>query len=131
MGLCQHDEPDRRRNREQESQSHGFGEFVTKSVHLIGDHQPRQQWQCDRAERNAEQPQRQLHEPKRDRQPEDRSVAKRRCEYRIDENVELRGAGRDHRRTHQQQNGLYTGVAPAHIRAKTIADAGEPRKLHK
>ena len=41
-----------------------------------------------------------------------------RGEHGIDQHIELRGAGGDHRRPHEQQNGFHTCVTPAKIRRK-------------
>ena len=52
--LGQHHQADGAGNRHQERQPHTARQLATKRRHIVGDHQSRQQRQCDRTERDPE-----------------------------------------------------------------------------
>ncbi len=77
------------------------------------------------------QPQRQLHQPECDGQPEDRTVAQMRGKDRVDQHVELRGTRGDDRRAHQREHGGDPGITPVEIGAVTKSQPMQVRELHR
>ena len=73
--LGEHDESDARRDGQQECQAHAAGQLGAERQHVAGGGHARQQRQRHGAERDAEHPERQLHQPKGHGQPEGRPVA--------------------------------------------------------
>ena len=58
------------------------------------------------------------------------AIAELRGEHRIYQHIELRGACGDHRRAHEQEDGLDPRIAPTEIQVEAIAGACQGGQLH-
>src|SRR5437867_10413087 len=73
--FCQNDQPDRGRNREQHHEPHGVRKSAAKLGRITESRTPGNQRQRNRRDGDAENSERQLHQPERNVQPSHRSVA--------------------------------------------------------
>ena len=120
--LGQNDQPDRGRNREQHHQPHRMRERAAKFDLVAERGAAGNEWKRNRGNGDAENPQRQLHEAKRNVQPGHRAVAERRGESAVHRDVHLHGAGRDGGRPHQRENCAHPGIAPIEVGPETKTD---------
>ena len=79
----------------------------------------------DGRDRDAENSERKLHEPKGNVEPGDWAVAQRRGEAAVHGDVYLHRAGRDRGRTHQRQDLAHAGIAPVEVEPETKTDVRE------
>ena len=82
-----------------------------------------------RAERDPQQPGRELHEPVGIVQPGNATVAEEGCDYRVDQEAHLGHGNADHGRSHQQENPPHSGVREREPRPWQHADFRQGRDL--
>ena len=122
-------ESDRCRQAKREHQAQRCDDRGPKALQIRGGSAARDLRERDDPDRDAEQPDRQLHEAKGDVEPGDCAVAQPGGEVSIDEYVHLDSRGSDRRRGHQGHDLAHARIGERDHGAIAVSDPSQARQL--
>ena len=129
-GPTEQDEPDGGRDGEQKGEAQSAREHRAEIGHVFLRGHARDEREGDGAERDAEEPERELHKAKRDAEPVRGAILQPAREPAVDHHVHLHGTRRDDRGTHLPHDLHHALVAPVPIEAEAIAEFAQRGDLH-